>query len=232
MNHFLGIRLDAERGFLNEVDSHHAQRVLRLGIGAIISVSFGDGKVYQAEVEVLDKKKLQFKLGALRREQKKPLLRIAIAPTKSNERFEWFLEKAVELGVAGIHPILCQHSERKVYKVDRGQRIMEAAFKQSHKGYMPDLAPLSPLKDFVDQDPSSHKYVASLNDGERLSLQALPFSEACTVLIGPEGDFSPEEIHYLESKGYQHLDLGPEVLRTETAAVQVAGIFNYHQQSL
>lgn len=231
MNHFLGIRANTESGFLNEVDSHHALKVLRLDVGATISVSFGDGAVYEARLETLSKKKVDFKIGTLRRTQVQPLLSIAIAPTKSNERFEWFLEKAVELGVASIHPLICQHSERKVYKVERGKRIMEAAFKQSHKGFLPSLHELSSLKAFIEKDSSVHKFVASLNVGERIPFSALPFKETCSILIGPEGDFSPEEIQLLESHGYQHLDLGPEVLRTETAAVQVAGVFNYHQQS-
>ena len=230
MNHFLGLRINENEGYLNEADSHHTQRVLRLVKGASISVSYGDGGVYLAKIEGLSKKQVNFKIVSLLRKQIEPTLSIAIAPTKSNERFEWFLEKAVELGVQSIHPIICHHSERKVYKIERGQRIIEAAFKQSHKGYMPQLMPICSLKEFADQPLPGEKFVASLNEGPRITMDALPFKQACLLLIGPEGDFSPEEIKLLEAKRYKHLDLGPEVLRTETAAVQAAGIFNYKQQ--
>ncbi|QNR23792.1 RsmE family RNA methyltransferase [Croceimicrobium hydrocarbonivorans] len=230
MNHFLAREGNASEGFLNESDSHHASRVLRLNSGDRISISYGDGIVYEAEIENIAKKSLQFKVLDERRRQKAPLLQIGIAPTKSNDRFEWFIEKAVELGVQRIIPLLCEHSERKVYKRDRGLRIMEAAFKQSHKGFMPELSELTELKKLDELNLPEQRYIASLNNSERIALRAIKFHEPQLILIGPEGDFSAKEVAWAEKQGFKHLDLGPEVLRTETAAVQIAAIAQYEAQ--
>ena len=230
MNHFLAQRQNAKQGFLNESDSHHALRVLRLKLDDIISVSFGDGVVYTASIRSLDKKHCSFDIIEERRREEPSKLHIAIAPTKSNDRLEWFLEKAVELGIASIQLLICDHSERKVYKTDRGERIIESAFKQSHKGIMPKLKPALKIKEFLKESLPSQRLVASLNDGPKVKLKELNFKEDCLVLIGPEGDFSVSEIEQLQAEGFQHLDLGEEVLRTETAAVHVASIFNFQSQ--
>ncbi|WP_421753184.1 RsmE family RNA methyltransferase [Croceimicrobium sp.] len=227
MNHFLAREGDSTQGLLNESDSHHASRVLRLKPGDRISISYGDGLVYEAEIENIAKKSLQFKIVNERRRQNAPLLQIGIAPTKSNDRFEWFIEKAVELGVQKIIPLLCEHSERKIYKRDRGLRIMEAAFKQSHKGFMPDLSEIMELKNLDKLDLPEQRYIASLNSSERIALSEIDFKQPQLILIGPEGDFSPTEVAWAEHQGFKHLDLGPEVLRTETAAVQIAAIAQY-----
>lgn len=231
MNHFFAHRIDASEGYLTEADSHHAQRVLRLKPQDRISVSFGEGGVYEAQLEKLDRKKTTFKIGALRRQQVKPLLQIAIAPTKSNDRFEWFLEKGVELGLAAVHPVITERSERKVYKTERGQRVMEAAFKQSHKGFLPALSTMCPLSEFLERPLPDQKLVASLNEGLKVELPKLDYQKECLILIGPEGDFSAREVALLEKAGFKHLDLGPEVLRTETAAVHICSIFNYQTLS-
>lgn len=230
MNHFLAHRQDEKRGFLNESDSHHALRVLRLKIDDTISVSYGDGLVYSARIISLDKKNCVFEIIEERRKESPSKLHIAIAPTKSNDRLEWFLEKAVELGIASIQLLICDHSERKVYKTDRGERIIESAFKQSHKGFMPKLKPVLKIKDFLKESLPSQRLVASLNDGPKVNLAEVNFKEECLVLIGPEGDFSSSEIDQLQAQGFQHLNLGAEVLRTETAAVHVASIFNFQSQ--
>lgn len=230
MNHFLAHSGNAEAGFLNEADSHHALRVLRLKMGDTISISYGDGKVYLAEINQENKKALGFRILELRREQSWPKLSIAIAPTKSNDRFEWFLEKATELGVQRIIPIICEHSERRVYKQERGNRIIEAAFKQSHKAYFPHLEEAQDFKKFILADPSPKRYIASLNEGPKVKLSELDYEQETLVIIGPEGDFSPNEINLAEQNGVQHLDLGAEVLRTETAGMQVCGIWNYEAQ--
>jgi len=232
MNHFFAQKIDEELGQLSEQDSKHALKVLRLKAGSGISVSFGDGLIYQAEICNVTKKNVVFSNLVLLRKQAMPKLEIAIAPTKSNDRFEWFLEKAVELGIAAIHPIICERSERKVYKTDRGLRIMEAAFKQSHKGYMPSLSDPCSLGQFLKKDLVQQRLVASLNEGPKKSLNHLKADEPCLVFIGPEGDFSAQEIKLLQGFDIDHLDLGPEVLRTETAALHIASTFAYKCQSL
>lgn len=230
MNHFLAQSGNEEAGFLNEADSHHALRVLRLKMGDTISISYGDGKVYRAEINQEHKKAIGFRILDLRREQIRPKLSIAIAPTKSNDRFEWFLEKATELGVHRIIPIICEHSERRIYKQDRGNRIIEAAFKQSHKGYFPLLEEAQDFKKFLQEEKTAARYIASLNEGPKVKLTDINYGEESIVIIGPEGDFSSTEIGLAEQTGVQHLDLGAEVLRTETAGMQVCGIWNYEAQ--
>ncbi len=227
MNHFLAQKIDEKRGFLNDTDSHHALRVLRLEEGDHLSISYGEGIVYQAKIDLLNKKHCEFTIEKELRIQKKPNLHLAIAPTKSNDRFEWFLEKAVEFGVASIHPLITEHSERKVYKRERGLRVMEAAFKQSHKGFMPELHELRSMEDFLNQALPVNRWVATLAHSSRAKLSELDFKSPLVVLIGPEGDLSARDLKALTQHQFIALDLGSEVLRTETAAMHIASIANY-----
>ncbi len=227
MNHFLAAKGNEIEGWLSADDSHHALRVLRLKTGDSISISYGDGWVYTAALANEDKRNLHFKVKEKRRYQSPSLLSIAMAPTKSNDRFEWFLEKATELGIARIIPIICEHSERKVYKRERGMRIIEAAFKQSHKGRLPDLSEAISFKSLLEQEPAKNAYLASLISEPKTKLHELHFQEAHLLLVGPEGDFSESELKLAKSKGFKHLDLGNEVLRTETAGVHICSVWNY-----
>ncbi len=233
MNHFLAIEGNEKAGILSKEDSHHALRVLRLKAGDPISVSYGEGKVYRAIVELEIKQGLSFKIKNLAREQKKPWLHLAVAPTKSNDRFELILEKATELGLTKIWPIICDHSERKVYKRERGKRIIEAAFKQSHKGYLPELAEALSFKDFIEQCSfPGPKYLAALDERfDFVSQNEIDFNQELLVMIGPEGDFSAREIEIAQNANFKLLSLGVEVLRTETAAIHLASLVNYHQAS-
>tara|TARA_R110002050_G_scaffold48780_1_gene113251 strand:- start:19872 stop:20561 length:690 start_codon:yes stop_codon:yes gene_type:complete len=222
MNHFFCESIQNEIGILNEQDSHHAIRVLRLKEGSPISVSANDGKVYLAEILNGSKNELRFKCSQLIREEIRPLLNIAIAPTKSNDRFEWFLEKATEIGIANIYPIISANSERKVYKVDRGEKVIMAAAKQSKKGFLPRLHELQKLSSFIQENTSVPKYMGHLVDGSKKSLHDVNFHEESLFLIGPEGDFNENEIDLALKAGYKAISFGEEVLRTETAGLQVA----------
>jgi len=232
MNHFLAIPLDDLHGYLSESDSHHAERVLRLQIGQKISVSYGKGKVYLAEIIRINKKSVQFKVLEIRRHQSINELHLAIAPTKSNDRYEWFLEKATELGIKRISPIISEHSERKVLKRERGLRIIEAAFKQSHKGFLPQLDEVQSFSDFLKSELPKQRLIATLNEGRKVSMAELDYNSECLILIGPEGDFSQSETKLALDHNFKHLDLGSEVLRTETAALQSVGIWNYEKGKL
>ncbi len=222
MNHFFCEAFQDKIGFLNEQDSHHAVRVLRLTEGSEISVSANDGKVYAAKILNAKKNELRFECLKLLREQKKPLLNIAIAPTKSNDRFEWFLEKATELGVANIYPILCANSERKIYKTERGEKIIMAAAKQSKKGFLPKLHEIQKMKSFVPRATSNNRFIAHLVEGSKLLIEEISFKEECLFLIGPEGDFNKEEVSLALKESFKPLSLGEEVLRTETAGLKIA----------
>jgi 16S rRNA (uracil1498-N3)-methyltransferase len=222
MNHFFCGEIKEGIGFLSEQDSHHAVRVLRLTEGSIISVSPNNGKVYAAQILNAKKNELRFKCSEILREEKRPLLSIAIAPTKSNDRFEWFLEKATEIGVADIYPILCANSERKVYKTNRGEKVIMAAAKQSKKGFLPRLHKLQKLKSFVQKYPGSNRFIAHLVEGPKLPISDLNFKDECTFLIGPEGDFIEDEVQLALKESFKSISLGDEILRTETAGLKIA----------
>lgn len=222
MNHFFCESISDGIGFLNEQDSHHATRVLRLKEGSNISVSPNNGQVYIAEILNANKNELRFKCTQLLREEQRPLLSIAIAPTKSNDRFEWFLEKATEIGIANIYPILCANSERKVYKTDRGEKVIMAAAKQSKKGFLPILHDLQKVKSIIKDSKLKPRYIAHLVEGPKLLLNDINYKDECLFLIGPEGDFNKTEFELALQEGFKPISLGDEVLRTETAGMKIA----------
>ncbi|MEO1437130.1 MAG: 16S rRNA (uracil(1498)-N(3))-methyltransferase, partial [Bacteroidota bacterium] len=147
-------------------------------------------------------------------------LHMAVAPTKNIDRFEWFLEKAMEIGVDRITPIQCMRSERKRIRHDRLERILISAMKQSLQAHLPVLDELTDFKTFLTAQTTRLKYLAHCDEGERTLLQeAYQAHQDLTILIGPEGDFHPEEIDLAKAAGYQALSLGNTRLRTETAAI-------------
>jgi 16S rRNA (uracil1498-N3)-methyltransferase len=149
-------------------------------------------------------------------------LTMAVAPTKNIERFEWFLEKATEVGVSRIVPVECDHSERRTIKYDRELRVITSAVKQSLKAYHPELDDLTPLRKLIAEPFEGQKFIAHCdpNSQERLFLPAIiKKNENILILIGPEGDFSPEEINFALENGFKPISLGTQRLRTETAAV-------------
>lgn len=147
-------------------------------------------------------------------------LHVAVAPTKQVERLEWFLEKATEVGVDEITPIICEHSERKDVKADRLNKVMVAAMKQSLKAYLPKLNRTTKLSDFLKSRDGGQSFIAHCAEGEKHYLSQLltPFGRY-TILIGPEGDFSTAEIQAAMDRGYAPISLGDTRLRTETAAL-------------
>ena len=143
---------------------------------------------------------------------------IAIAPTKNIVRLEWFLEKATEIGIHRITPLLCQHSERKVIKHDRLTKILQAALKQSQQFHLPQLDELISFETFVAQQKKG--YIAHCNTGEKFDLADIAVTEKSNcILIGPEGDFSVDEVTFAEKNNFQSISLGSHRLRTETAAL-------------
>ena len=149
---------------------------------------------------------------------------MVVAPTKMNERYEWFLEKAMEIGVQELTPIICEHSERKVIKTERLEKILLSAMKQSLQYHLPHLNPPITLLEWLDKAEGEAKYIAHCQEGTRLSLfeqlSNLPDQvKNITILIGPEGDFSPKEIEKALTTGFTPVLLSPHRLRTETAAV-------------
>ena len=207
---------------LNEEESAHAVRVLRLKTGDEITLADGRGGWYRAcvtsphhkrcEVEVLEQQ-----IGYGRQPYN---LHIGIAPTKNIDRFEWFIEKATEIGIDEITPLLCEHSERKQINTERLQRIMIAAMKQSKKAYLPRLSEMTPFDKWLGTTGSNHGYIAHCNEGGKQSLKTVyKAGQDAVIAIGPEGDFSMQEVTQAVTCGFREISLGTSRLRTETAGV-------------
>lgn len=207
---------------LNEEESAHAVRVMRMKAGDEITLTDGRGGWYKAcvakphhrycDVEVLEH---QAEYG------KRPYrLHIGIAPTKNIDRFEWFIEKATEIGVDEITPLLCEHSERKHINIERLQRVMVAAMKQSKKAYVPQLHEMAAFGVWVREMTGNQRCIAHCGEGDRQSLKTICREGQDTVIaIGPEGDFSPQEVTQAVTHGFKEITLGTSLLRTETAGV-------------
>lgn len=153
-------------------------------------------------------------------QHRKYKVHLAVAPTKMNDRFEWFLEKATEIGIDEITPIICDHSERKIIKAERFERILQSAMKQSLQCYLPKLNPAITFSEFIKQENEDQLLIAHCEETKKQSLKSVLLPEVnTTILIGPEGDFSTKEIDIALSSGYTPVTLGETRLRTETAAI-------------
>jgi 16S rRNA (uracil1498-N3)-methyltransferase len=207
---------------LGEQESWHCTRVLRLAEGGIIHLADGRGNLYECVILIADPRKCIVNVVSVQTEyqKRKNYIHIGIAPTKSLDRFEWFLEKATEIGIDEITPLFCAHSERIRIKTERLQKILVAAMKQSLKAYLPILNEPSPLKDILTQEFHGAKFIACCESGEEDELQKVYRNgDDAMILIGPEGDFSPEEIILSKKEGFIPISLGKSRLRTETAGI-------------
>lgn len=208
--------------FLNSVESKHCVKVLRKKEGDLIHLIDGAGSFYEARITVASQKKVQFEIVKSWKDTDKGYhLHIAIAPTKSNDRYEWFLEKATEIGIDKITPIICKHSERKVIKLERFEKIVLSATKQSLKATIPQIEEAVSLLDFLKKDLDADKYMAHCSDVEKTSCKKI-MAKNLVILIGPEGDFSEKEIELALENGYKSISLGASRLRTETAGIVAA----------
>ena len=213
------VRLDAE-------ESGHCVRVLRHRPGDEISVIDGRGTLYRCALEIADAKGAEARvLEAQPGFGAHPYhLTMAVCPTKNIDRFEWFVEKATEIGVDVIAPVIGERSERRVLKTDRLRRLALSAAKQSLKAAIPTIAEPQSVRDFILAAPADALKLICycFDDVERKQIQQLlPAREIC-ILIGPEGDFSPEEAALARERGWIPVSLGESRLRTETAAVVAA----------
>jgi len=207
---------------LNEEESKHCIRVLRLKIGDEISLIDGEGGFYIAEITTEHPKRCKVKIIQTEKEYGKRdyHLSMAVAPTKSIDRFEWFLEKSTEIGVDEFIPIITHQSERKVIKPERLNKRIVSAVKQSLRAYKPKLANLTKFKDIIDTDFQGKKLIAHCFDTPKPYLKdVVKKGERVLILIGPEGDFTLEEVEQAKSKGFEEISLGESRLRTETAGI-------------
>lgn len=222
MHLFFNPNISSDKLQLNEEESKHCTKVLRKKKGDIIKLCDGKGNLYDAEIITDDTRKCQLKIvKSISNFGKKHFsLHIAIAPTKNISRFEWFLEKATEIGIDQVTPIICDNSERKNINHSRLKKIIISAIKQSIKAYLPKLNDLTPFDEFVSKNFHYEKFIAYLDDDVNDNLKDIyKIGHNALVLIGPEGDFSKEEIKLARENGYNPISLGKSRLRTETAGL-------------
>ena len=202
-------------------ESKHIVKVLRKNIGDTVHITNGQGWLVAAEISVPNIDKCTAKIVSKTHQPKHHYnLHLAVAPTKMNDRYEWFLEKATEIGIDTITPIICDHSERKVIKIERFERILQSAMKQSLNCYLPKLNEAISFKDFINKDFSGDLFIAHCEETDRKSLKKqLKKNTNVTILIGPEGDFSVKEIEQALQNKFIPVTLGETRLRTETAAI-------------
>jgi 16S rRNA (uracil1498-N3)-methyltransferase len=202
-------------------ESKHIVKVLRKSVGDILHITNGNGWLFSAEITIPNINKCTAKIVS-KALQPPPSynLHLAVAPTKMNDRYEWFLEKATEIGLHSITPILCDHSERKVIKPERFERILQSAMKQSLSCYLPKLNEVISFNDFIKQEFKGDLFIAHCEETDKKSLkEKLKSKTEITILIGPEGDFSTKEIEQALENNFIPVSLGNTRLRTETAAI-------------
>lgn len=224
MNLFINTAFDEASPLLYENETNHCKNVLRKNKGDEIFVTDGKGSIFKCSIIDFDKKSTNLKVIEKSADYKPRnyKLHIAIAPTKNISRFEWFLEKATEAGIDLITPIICKKSERKIIKQERLEKIIDNAVKQSFSAYKPELNDLISLKDFLINRKESVKLIAHCHrDREKIFITDSIKSgySDYLVLIGPEGDFTIDEIKSAANNNFIETSLGNSRLRTETAGL-------------
>jgi len=203
-------------------ESKHIVKVLRKIEGDILHLTNGKGFLFETKIISASHNNCSVKVLSAKKQKPAPYrLHLAVAPTKMNDRYEWFLEKATEIGVHEITPIICEHSERKVVKLNRFERVVQSAVKQSLNTYFPILNEAITFSDFLQEQKEGQRFIAHCEEGkDKQSLKsALQKNSEIIILIGPEGDFSPEEIKKALHDNWKPVSLGESRLRTETAAI-------------
>lgn len=204
-------------------ESRHIIKVLRKSEGDQLSITNGKGDFFEIIILTANPKKCIGEVINIKSVDQLPYnLHLAVAPTKLNDRYEWFLEKATEIGITEITPIICDHSERKIINLDRFEKKIQSAMKQSLKSYLPKLNKATTFKNFLisQENNTQQKLIAHCEETSKKTLKSVLKKRGdTTILIGPEGDFSSDEINKSLRIGFAPISLGNSRLRTETAAV-------------
>jgi 16S rRNA (uracil1498-N3)-methyltransferase len=213
---------------LGAEESMHCARVLRLESGSTIEITNGKGWIFKGILVNSNPKACSVNIsGKDFFGKNRADIHIAVAPTKNINRYEWFLEKATEIGIDEISPLICRHSERQNLRIDRLNKVITAAVKQSLNSWHPILNQPSSFMDFMKQSAEGQKFIAYVDDKPRPHLKEIYHKGIpAIVLIGPEGDFSQDEIELALQCGYKAVSLGKSRLRTETAAVVACHTIN------
>ena len=230
INFFYTPYITGSRYVLSPEESSHAVRVARLKSGDEIALTDGKGNLYKALITDANPKRCKTEIVDQQSDYgKRPYrLHLGIAPPKNIDRFEWFVEKATETGIDEITPLLCERSERKHINVERLQRVMIAAMKQSQKAYLPTLNDITSFDNWLKTQIAGQRYIAHCIEGARQSLKtACHRGQYATIAIGPEGDFSMHEVTQAIDCGFTGISLGTSRLRTETAGVAACVVIHY-----
>jgi len=234
MNLFYSPHIQGDTHLLDEGESKHAIRVLRLLKGEKVVLVDGLGGWYEAVIEDDHPKRCLLRIQ--NREQNYQAmgysLHLAVSPTKNLERFEWFLEKSTEIGISEITPLICHRSERKQVKMERLERILVSAMKQSLQAYKPVLNEAISFEDFLELKHEGSRGIAYCFGSEREGMETLGSQGPYTLMVGPEGDFTEQEVHRALELGFAPFHLGPSRLRTETAAVYITAALSILQQQI
>jgi len=212
---------------LSEEESHHCTKVLRKKVGDQINCTNGLGYSFSGVIDVLDKKETIIKITETHFEEPPTQnLHIAIAPTKNAVRIEWLVEKCTEIGVQKISFIITKNTERKKLRVDRLEKIALSAMKQSLRFYLPSIEFYTKIDSFVNGlEPETSKYICHYNPNNE-HLKNVVLGNENVILIGPEGDFTPEELSICASNDFKQVNISEKRMRTETAAILATSIFN------
>ena len=222
MNTFYIPEISTNKLHLSIEESKHCIKVLRLQKGDPVFLIDGKGSLYDAIIQVPDPKSCLLEIVNQLKFQSRQsyCLTIAIAPTKNMERLEWFLEKSTEIGIDRIIPIICHRSERKELKVERLEKILVSAMKQSGQKFLPKLSSAVFFNELVSRPMDGDKFIAHCEKGEKKRLKdSIVCGNDVTILIGPEGDFDTSEVNLAFKNGFLPVSLGDSILRTETAGV-------------
>ena len=229
-----GLTEDDSRLIIEREESRHIVRVLRKKVGDTIYVTNGKGILFTTKIDVINKNNTELKITNSKKESKTKFhINIAVAPTKNNDRIEWFIEKSTEIGINTISTVLCEKSERKIIKMDRLEKITISAMKQSLQLHKPIIEELVSFEDFTRNCKSDNKFIAHCKESEKLFLNNCKIkAKTITVLIGPEGGFSDNEIDLAEKHGFISVSLGNNRLRTETAAIAATQILSAYNADI
>lgn len=228
MHYFYSTHIEPERIILSKEEAHHALRVIRLKEGDRVGVFDGKGSIYDCVISVLNKQICELAILEVEHtEVNSSKLSIYIAPTKNIDRFEWFLEKATEIGVKEITPMISSHSERKKVRYDRLEKVLISAMKQSMNPFLPKLNPIVHFDEALQLNSGSDRFISHCEDRKKEKLfDKLNCNNETAIMIGPEGDFSSIEIEKAESIGWIGVSMGKQRLRTETAGVLAVHMYS------
>ena len=205
---------------LSETSSKHCVQVLRMDVGEQIDITNGQGGLFHATIQVAHKKNAVVTITASKQtDRPKQKLQLGISLLKNAVRLEWLFEKATEIGVTSITPLVCERTIHERFKTERMQQIIQSAMIQSQQTWLPVLSETMPLLQFITKSSANQKLIAHCEPLHKTSIQSIEPSDDLLLLIGPEGDFAPSEIEAAIAKDFMPIDLGPTRLRTETAGI-------------